>query len=57
MVTDQECINQAGACVRLAGIAENNPEQRKLLLGMAREWIAIAMHEDETPGPKSPLAQ
>jgi hypothetical protein len=57
MVTDQECINQAGECVRLAGIAENNPEQRKLLLGMAREWIAVAMHEDETPGPKSPLAQ
>ena len=57
MVTEQECIHQARECVRLAGMAESNPEQRKSLLGMAREWIAVAMHEDEAPGPKSPLAQ
>ena len=56
-VTDQDCIDYARECVRLAGMAESNPEQRKSLLGMAREWIAVAMHEDEAPGPKSPLAQ
>jgi hypothetical protein len=46
MVTEQECIHQARECVRLAGMAESNPEQRKSLLRMAREWIAVAMHED-----------
>ena len=56
-VTDQDCIDYARECVRLAGMAESNPELCKSLLQMAREWMAAAMHEDAALEAKSPLAQ
>ena len=54
-VTDQECLGYARECVRLAEFSDN-PELRKTLLHMAREWMAVAMHEERMPQPKSPLA-
>ena len=56
-VTDQECVDYARDCVRLAGMAESNPELHKSLLQMAREWMAVAMHEENVPVPKSALGQ
>jgi hypothetical protein len=47
MATDNECVGYAQECVRLAGLAEGNPELRERLLNMAREWMAMAMHEQE----------
>jgi len=50
-VTDQQCLDYARECVRLAQSADNQ-ELRELLLRMAREWMAIAMHEE--PKAKGP---
>ena len=55
MVTDQEYVDFARDCVRLAQSADS-PELRERLLQIAREWMAVAMHDDKTPEPKSPLA-
>ena len=44
MVTDQEYVDFARDCVRLAQSADS-PELRERLLQMAREWMAAAMHE------------
>lgn len=51
MVSDDECVEYARECVRLAGLVEN-PELRERLLNMAREWMAVAMHERQTPEAK-----
>ena len=56
-VADQECINYAHECVRLAVMAEDNPELCRSLLQMAHEWMAVAMHDDKRPEPKAPPAQ
>ena len=48
-VTDQECIDYARECIRLAQSAANNPELRESLMRMAREWMAAAMHEEPEP--------
>jgi hypothetical protein len=37
--------------VRLAGLA-GDPEIREQLLQMAREWMAVAMHEAKLSKPK-----
>jgi hypothetical protein len=55
MVTDQEYVDFARDCVRLAQSADS-PELRERLLQIAREWMAVATHEDKAPAPKSPLA-
>jgi hypothetical protein len=44
MATDEECVDYARECVRLAGLA-NDQELREQLLQMARNWMAEAMHE------------
>ena len=54
-VTDLECVDFARDCVRLAQSADT-PELRERLLQIAREWMAVAMHEDKRLEPKSPLA-
>ena len=56
MVTDQEYVDFARDCVRLAQSADS-PELRERLLQIAREWMAVAVHEDKRPEPKSPLVQ
>ena len=50
-------MDYARECVRLAGIANSNPELHKSLLQMAREWMAVAMHEENLPEPKSALGR
>ena len=55
-VTDLECVDFARDCVRLAQSADT-PELRERLLQIAREWMAVAVHEDKRPEPKSPLVQ
>jgi hypothetical protein len=46
MATDNECVEYARDCVRLAGLA-TDPELRERLLQQARDWMAVAMDEDE----------
>ena len=45
MVIDQECVDYARECERLAEMAKDQ-EIRKYLLDLAREWMALAMRED-----------
>jgi hypothetical protein len=47
MVTDEESVDYARECVRLAGLTADQ-EIRDQLLSMAREWMAAAMHERHT---------
>jgi hypothetical protein len=51
MATDNDCVGYARECVRLAGLTD--PQLREQLLRMAREWMAMAMHE---PAPNSGAA-
>ena len=44
MATDQECVGYARECLRLAGLTDE-PEIRDQLFGLAREWMATAMHD------------
>ena len=53
MTTENECVEYARNCVRLAGLAEN-PELRERLLQMARKWMAVAMHEEKVPESELP---
>jgi hypothetical protein len=53
MTTDQECVDYARECVRLAGLTKDDLELRDYLLGLARDWMATATHEDKTHHPKS----
>jgi hypothetical protein len=57
MVTDQECVNFARECVRLAGMT-SDPEMREQMLKLARQWLANAGYEGGTAGLPSgkPLA-
>jgi hypothetical protein len=52
MTIDNVYEGYARECVRLAGLA-NDQKLRDQLLDMAREWMAVAMHETTTPKPKS----
>jgi hypothetical protein len=61
MATDEECVEYARECVRLAGLATDQ-ELRDQLLQMARNWMAEAMHERckdavalKPPAPSSSL--
>jgi len=55
-VTDQKCIDYARECMRLAQFADNDPELQKHLLQIAREWMAVALHEETPPEPTAPGA-
>jgi hypothetical protein len=55
MAADNECLDYARECVRLAELTDD-PELRNQLLQMAREWMAAAMREKKTPQRKSPRA-
>ena len=44
MATDQECVGYAREYVRLAGLTDE-PEIHDQLFGLAREWMAAAMHD------------
>jgi len=52
---DVEAEGYARECVRLANRSAD-PAIRERLFQMAREWMAVAMHEEKMPEPKSPLA-
>jgi hypothetical protein len=47
--TDNDCVGYARECVRLAGLT-TDPQLREQLLRMAREWMAMAMHESPNRG-------
>ena len=51
-VTDQECVDYARECERLAEMAKDQ-EIRKYLLDLAREWMALAMREDRMSESKT----
>jgi hypothetical protein len=51
-VTDEECEDYARECVRLANLT-TDPTVREKLMQMAREWMAVAMHEERL-GRSSP---
>jgi hypothetical protein len=55
MVIDDDCVGYARECVRLAGLTKD-PQVQEQLLNMAREWMAVAMHEQKMPNPKSATA-
>jgi len=55
MVSDKEMEEYARECVRLAQLADDQ-QVRERLLQMAREWMAVAMHENGTPKSKPSLA-
>jgi hypothetical protein len=44
MATEEECVEYARECVRLAGLTTDY-ELQEQLLQMARNWMAEAMHE------------
>ena len=48
MAIDTECVGYARDCARLAQ-KTNDPDLRERLLQMAREWMAVAMREDNLP--------
>jgi hypothetical protein len=52
MATDQECLDYARECVRLAGLI-NDVQTRNHMIYLAREWMATAMHADKMPEPTS----
>lgn len=49
MATDQECLDYARECIRLAELTKNDLGLRDHLLSLAREWMATAMHERKVP--------
>jgi hypothetical protein len=44
ITSDEECVEYARECVRLAGLTKDL-QLRDQLFNMAREWMAAAMHE------------
>ena len=50
-VNDKECESYARECVRLANLVADATLREKLMQ-MAREWMAVAMHEKKAPESK-----
>ena len=50
MSTDQECVNYARECVRLAELTEDL-QLRDHLVKIARDWLATARREDDARAP------
>ena len=48
MPTDNECVDYARDCVRLAGLTQDQ-QIRDRLLAMANEWMAEAIDEQAKP--------
>jgi len=44
MTKDSDCVGYARDCVRLATLTADE-QIREQLMQMAREWMAVAMHE------------
>jgi hypothetical protein len=53
-VTDKECEEYARECVRLANLTTDEI-MRERLLQMAREWMAVVMHEKKPSELKVPV--
>jgi hypothetical protein len=53
---DVEAKGYARECVRLANRVAD-PAIRERLFQMAREWMAVAMHEEKMPEADPPLAR
>ena len=52
MTKDSDCVGYARDCARLATLTTDE-QIREQLLQMAREWMAVAMHEEKAPAPKA----
>jgi len=52
MTKDSDCVGYARDCARLASLTTDE-QIRVQLLQMAREWMAVAMHEEKAPAPKA----
>lgn len=48
MTIDQECVDYARECMRLASLTKDHDLQAKLL-DLARQWMAAASHEAKAP--------
>jgi hypothetical protein len=46
--SDKECESYARECVRLANLT-NDSHIHDALMQMARDWMAVAMHENKMP--------
>ena len=55
MPSDKDIEGYARECVRLAQLT-TDPQIRERLFQMAREWMAVAMQEENAPEPNSALA-
>jgi hypothetical protein len=55
-VTDEECVDYARECVRLAALCSDQ-EVREQLLQMARNWMAEAARPSHPSGLKSQARQ
>lgn len=55
MPSDKDIEGYARECVRLAQLT-TDPQIRERLFQMAREWMALAMQEENGPEPDSALA-
>jgi hypothetical protein len=53
MPIDQECVDYARECVRLAKLTKDI-ELRDHFLDLADKWMATGMHESGMLNPKSP---
>jgi hypothetical protein len=51
MATDQECLDFARECVRLAAMTSDQ-DMRDHLLTLARQWMAAAGRKDRTAEPE-----
>jgi hypothetical protein len=54
VVTDEECLDYARECVRLAGLSED-PEVRERLIQMARQWMSATRPEELQDDPNRRL--
>jgi hypothetical protein len=55
MPSDKDIEGYARECARLAQLT-TDPQIRERLFQMAREWMALAMQEENAPEPDSALA-
>ena len=55
MLSDKDIESYARECVRLAQLT-TDPQIRERLFQMAREWMAVAMQQENAPEPNSALA-
>jgi hypothetical protein len=55
MPSDKDIEGYARECARLAQLT-TDPQIRERLFQMAREWMAVAMQEENAPEPNSALA-